>query len=169
VIQIRLPPLRERREDLSLLVEHFIRKFSAEHGRPVAGATPELMSALMAYHFPGNVRELENMIERAVTLSTSDQLALDAFPDLAGLRGITPGTPALDHLPDDGLDLERHLEDYERTILIKALEKTNGNRTEAARLLRVSFRSMRYRLSKLGITGIDTGVDLAERTPTTDS
>ena len=169
VIQIRLPPLRERREDLSLLVEHFIRKFSAEHGRPVAGATPELMSALMAYHFPGNVRELENMIERAVTLSTSDQLALDAFPDLAGLRGITPGTPALDHLPDDGLDLERHLEDYERTILIKALEKTNGNRTEAARLLRVSFRSMRYRLSKLGITGIDTGVELAERSPTSDS
>jgi len=169
VIQIRLPPLRERREDLPLLVDHFIRKFSAEHGRPVAGATPELMSALMAYHFPGNVRELENMIERAVTLATSDQLTVDAFPGLASVRGAAAGTPAVDSLPDDGLDLERHLEDYERTILIKALEKTNGNRTEAARLLRVSFRSMRYRLSKLGITGIDTGVDLADRSPPPDS
>jgi two-component system response regulator PilR (NtrC family) len=169
VIQIRLPPLRERREDLPLLVDHFVRKFSAEHGRPVAGVTPELMAALMLYHFPGNVRELENMIERAVTLATSDQLNVDAVPSLAGVRGAGPGTPAVDHLPDDGLDLERHLEDYERTILIKALEKTNGNRTEAARLLRVSFRSMRYRLSKLGITGIDTGVDLADRSTTPES
>ncbi len=169
VIQVRLPPLRERREDLPLLVDHFVRKFSAEHGRPVTSATPEVMSALMTYHFPGNVRELENMIERAVTLATSDQLALDAFPNLAGLRGAEPSPNAIDHLPDDGLDLEHHLEDYERTILIKALEKTGGNRTEAARLLHVSFRSMRYRLSKLGITGIDTGVDLADRSPTPDS
>jgi two-component system response regulator PilR (NtrC family) len=169
VIQVRLPPLRERREDLPLLVDHFVRKFSAEHGRPVTSATPEVMSALMTYHFPGNVRELENMIERAVTLATSDQLALDAFPSLAGLRGAEPSPNAIDHLPDDGLDLEHHLEDYERTILIKALEKTGGNRTEAARLLHVSFRSMRYRLSKLGITGIDTGVDLADRSPTPDS
>jgi two-component system response regulator PilR (NtrC family) len=85
------------------------------------------------------------------------------------LHGVAPGPNTLDHLPDDGLDLERHLEDYERTILIKALEKTGGNRTEAARLLHVSFRSMRYRLSKLGITGLDTGVDLADRSPTPDS
>jgi two-component system response regulator PilR (NtrC family) len=168
VIQIRLPPLRERREDLPLLVDHFVRKFSAEHGRPVASAAPEVMSALMSYHFPGNVRELENMIERAVTLATSDQLGLDAFPNLAGLRVSQCGPPAIDQIPDDGMDLERHLEDYERTILIKALEKTNGNRTEAARLLRVSFRSMRYRLSKLGVTGIDTSVEAADGPPSQD-
>jgi two-component system, NtrC family, response regulator PilR len=169
VIQIRLPPLRERREDLPLLVDHFVRKFSAEHGRPVVGATPEVMSALMVYHFPGNVRELENMIERAVTLAASDQLAIDAFPNLVGLRAAEGSAGSLDHIPDDGLDLEHHLEDYERTLLIKALEKTGGNRTEAARLLRVSFRSMRYRLSKLGITGIDTGVEAGDRSPTPDS
>ncbi len=163
VIQLRLPPLRERREDLPLLLEHFIRKFSAEHGRPVTGTAPEVMSALMTYHFPGNVRELENMVERAVTLATTGQLGLDAFPNLAGAHGLVAGPSALDGLPEDGLDLERHLEDYERTILIKALEQTGGNRTEAARLLRVSFRSMRYRLSKLGITGVDTGVELADR------
>ncbi|MBN2574032.1 MAG: sigma-54-dependent Fis family transcriptional regulator [Deltaproteobacteria bacterium] len=169
VIQIRLPPLRERREDLPLLVEHFVRKFSAEHGRPVVGAAPEVMSALMAYHFPGNVRELENMIERAVTLATSDYLAIDAFPNLAGLRAVAAGAATVEQIPDEGLDLEHHLEEYERTLLIKALERTSGNRTEAARLLRVSFRSMRYRLSKLGITGIDAGLDAGDRSPIPDS
>jgi two-component system, NtrC family, response regulator PilR len=165
VIQIRLPPLRERREDLPLLVDHFIRKFSAEHSRNVVSAAPEVMSALMSYHFPGNVRELENMIERAVTLATTDWLGIDAFPNLIGLQGTTPSVNAIANIADEGLDLERHMEEYERTILIKALEKTGGNRTEAARLLRVSFRSMRYRLSKLGITGIDTSVEAADRTP----
>ena len=169
VIQIRLPPLRERREDLPLLVDHFIRKFSAEHGRNVGGAAPEVMSALMLYHFPGNVRELENMIERAVTLSTTDWLALDAFPNLIGLQGAEQSPSTVGHLPESGLDLERHLEEYERSILIKALERTGGNRTEAARLLGVSFRSMRYRLSKLGITGVDTGVELTDPPPSTDS
>jgi two-component system response regulator PilR (NtrC family) len=165
VIQVRLPPLRERREDLPLLVDHFIRKFSAEHGRNVVGAAPEVMSALMAYHFPGNVRELENMIERAVTLATADWLALDAFPNLVGLQGAPPAANPVAFISDEGMDLERHLEEYERTILIKALEKTGGNRTEAARLMRVSFRSMRYRLSKLGITGVDTSVESPDRTP----
>ncbi len=127
------------------------------------------MSALMIYHFPGNVRELENMIERAVTLSTTDWLALDAFPNLAGLQGPQAAANPVGSLPDGGLDLERHLEEYERSILIKALERTRGNRTEAARLLGVSFRSMRYRLSKLGITGVDTGVETIERSPAPDS
>jgi two-component system response regulator PilR (NtrC family) len=169
VIQLRLPPLRERREDLPLLVDHFIRKFSAEHGRNVVGAAPEVMSALVLYHFPGNVRELENMIERAVTLSTEDWLTLDAFPNLVGLEGAQPSPSTTGHLPESGLDLERHLEEYERSLLIKALERTGGNRTEAARLLGVSFRSMRYRLSKLGITGVETDVELIDTTPSPDS
>jgi two-component system response regulator PilR (NtrC family) len=169
VIQLRLPPLRERREDLPLLVDHFIRKFSAEHGRNVVGAAPEVMSALMVYHFPGNVRELENMIERAVTLSSTDWLALDAFPNLVGLQGAQPSPSTVGHLPESGLDLERHLEEYERSILIKALERTGGNRTEAARLLGVSFRSMRYRLSKLGITGVDSDLESIDTTPSPDS
>jgi two-component system response regulator PilR (NtrC family) len=127
------------------------------------------MSSLMLYHFPGNVRELENMIERAVTLSTTDWLALDAFPNLIGLQGAQPSPSTVGHLPDSGLDLERHLEEYERSILIKALERTGGNRTEAARLLGVSFRSMRYRLSKLGVTGVDTDVEMTDVTPTPDT
>jgi two-component system, NtrC family, response regulator PilR len=156
VIQLRLPPLRERREDIALLVTHFIRKFSAEHGRQIHGADPEAMSALMAYHFPGNVRELENLIERAVTLAPADQVSAEALPTLKGLSSAeTPlGAPA-SALPETGLDLERVVEDFERGLIIKALERTSGNRTEAARLLGVTFRSLRYRLSKLGITGAD--------------
>jgi two-component system response regulator PilR (NtrC family) len=102
------------------------------------------------------------MIERAVTLSTTDWLAIDAFPKLAGLQGSPPVTGPVSRLPEAGMDLEHHLEDYERSILIEALERTGGNRTEAARLLGVSFRSMRYRLSKLGITGTDTDVELTD-------
>jgi DNA-binding NtrC family response regulator len=151
-----------------LLVDHFIRKFSAEHGRNVVGAAPEVMSALMMYHFPGNVRELENMIERGVTLATTDWLGLDAFPNLIGLQGAQESPSSVGYLPESGLDLEHHLEEYERSILIKALEKTGGNRTEAARLLGVSFRSMRYRLSKLGITGVDTSVEMIEPTSSSD-
>jgi two-component system response regulator PilR (NtrC family) len=169
VIQLRMPPLRERREDLPLLVDHFIRKFSAEHERNVVRAEPEVMSALTAYQFPGNVRELENMVERAVTLATTDRLALDAFPNLVGLPPAHACATAIGRLPEDGLDLERHLEEYERSIIIGALERTAGNRTEAARLLHVSFRSMRYRLSKLGITGVDTGVELVDHPPGSES
>ena len=163
VIQVRLPPLRDRREDLPLLVDHFIRKFSAEHGRPVSNVDPDVMMRLGSYPFPGNVRELENMIERAVTLSTTDRLSLEGFPNLAG---ITPAASVATEVPvlsADGLDLDHVMEDFERAILIQALEKTGGNRTEAAKLLHVSFRSMRYRLSKLGLTGADTGVEILDR------
>lgn len=155
VIQVRLPALRERREDIPLLVDHFIRKFSAEHGRKVAGADPDAMSALTAYHFPGNVRELENLIERAVTLATADRVSLDALPALKAMSDTHAAIGAPPALPAQGLDMERVLEDFERSLIIKALERTDGNRTEAARVLGVTFRSLRYRLSKLGIMGGD--------------
>ncbi len=155
VIQIRLPPLRERREDIAILVDHFIRKFSAEQGRTIRGIDTDAMSWLLGWTFPGNVRELENLIERAVTLAPGDRISLDTLPSQAPhpLAGTT--SPA--SLPAEGLDLERVVEDFERGIILKALERTRGNRTEAARVLSVSFRSLRYRLSKLGITGTDLG------------
>jgi two-component system response regulator PilR (NtrC family) len=159
VIQLRLPPLRERREDISLLVDHFVRKFSAEHGRVIAGVEPEAMSALMTHSFPGNVRELENLIERAVTLTTADRVTADTLPSLTGVPGIGPAAGAAPAMPETGIDLEKTVEDFERSILIKTMERTKGNRTEAARLLGVSFRSLRYRLSKLGIAGTDSGSD----------
>jgi two-component system response regulator PilR (NtrC family) len=157
VIQLRLPPLRERREDIPILVDHFVRKLAAEHGRQITGVDPDAMSALMSYSFPGNVRELENLIERAVTLAPGDRISLDTLPNLspALASGARLGPAA--ELPEEGLDLEKVVDDFERGILIKALERTRGNRTEAARLLGVTFRSLRYRLSKLGITGGEAG------------
>jgi two-component system response regulator PilR (NtrC family) len=165
VIRIRLPPLRERREDIPLLVDHFVRKFSAEHGRKVAGLDTQAMQALIAYHFPGNVRELENLVERAVILAPGDRLTLDAFPTLGGVSAAAPCLSSAPFVPETGLDLERVVEDFERSILISALERTGGNRTEAARLLGVSFRSLRYRLSKLGITGTDGSGEPTDKTP----
>jgi two-component system response regulator PilR (NtrC family) len=131
----------------------------------VAGVDPEAMQALMAYHFPGNVRELENLIERAVILATGDRLAVDAFPSLGRLSAAAPSLTNAPLVPESGLDLERVVEDFERSIIISALERTGGNRTEAARLLGVSFRSLRYRLSKLGITGADVAGEASDKTP----
>ncbi len=154
VIQIRVPPLRERREDVALLVEHFIRKFAAEHGRTITGIDPDALSALLNYNFPGNVRELENLIERAITLAYGDRVTKDALPQLSGSSEPALGPPLM-NLPAEGIDLEKVVSDFERTLLLKALERTGGNRTEAARVLGVTFRSLRYRLSKLGISGSD--------------
>jgi two-component system, NtrC family, response regulator PilR len=157
VIQLRLPPLRERREDLPLLVDHFLRKFSAEHGRPLSGIDPDAMSALMGHSFPGNVRELENLIERAVTLAPGDRISADTLPTLSPMSTAGAHASPSPGMPAEGLDLEKVVEDFERGIIIKALEHTRGNRTEAARLLGVTFRSLRYRLSKLGISGGEPG------------
>ena len=155
VIQIRMPPLRERRDDVPLLVDHFLRKFSAEHGRPVTDIDPAALAVLSAHTFPGNVRELENLIERAVTLSSGGRITSDELPELRpgggrGIRGaVEPDFPAA------GLNLEHEVETFERGIILRALDRSGGNRTEAARLLGITFRSMRYRLSKLGISGGD--------------
>lgn len=158
VIQIRVPPLRERREDVPILAEHFIKKFAAEHGRTITGIEPDALTALHGHSFPGNVRELENIIERAVTLSTGDRLTKDSLPPLSNTTQTTDG-PAMMNLPSEGIDLERVVSDFERTLIMKALDRTEGNRTEAARVLGVTFRSLRYRLSKLGISGSEASVE----------
>jgi two-component system response regulator PilR (NtrC family) len=150
VIQVRMPPLRERREDVPLLVDHFVKKFAAEHAQPITGVDADAMAALTAHNFPGNVRELENLVERAVTLSSEGRITSDALPDLSRADRATAAGP---DLPPTGFDLERELETFERGFLLKALERTGGNRTLAARVLGISFRSLRYRLSKLGISG----------------
>jgi two-component system, NtrC family, response regulator PilR len=152
VIQVRMPPLRERREDVPLLVDHFVKKFSAEHAHPITGVDADAMAALTAHNFPGNVRELENLVERAVTLASVGRITADALPDLSRVGRAAVTVP---DLPATGFDLERELETFERGFILKALERTQGNRTSAARLLGISFRSFRYRLSKLGISDGD--------------
>jgi two-component system response regulator PilR (NtrC family) len=147
VIEVRLPPLRQRREDIPLLADHFLKRFTNEHGRS-AQLTAEAVRKLEAYDFPGNVRELENVIERAVALSSGPIIDADDLPDLRP-RGLAPEVPAT--FPPEGVDLERLVGDYERTWVLRALEQTDGVRTRAATLLGISFRALRYRLVKLGL------------------
>ena len=149
VIELRIPPLRQRREDIPLLVEHFLRRHGRDAGRPALTVSPAALARLEEYDFPGNVRELENLIERAVALAGSDEIGVDDLPRLkpAGNRG----GEAVVELPDDGVDLDRLVADYERAWVGKALERAGGVRKKAAQLLGISFRSMRYRLAKLGL------------------
>jgi two-component system, NtrC family, response regulator PilR len=150
VIRVELPPLRERREDLPHLVEDFVQKFSAEMGKEIVGLTPDARRALDRYPFPGNVRELENIIERAVALSSGRAIGLGDLPtQVSGLAGAP--TPNLTELPVEGCDLDGVLGELERRLLLSALERTGGVRKHAATLLGVTFRSIRYRLKKHGL------------------
>jgi two-component system response regulator PilR (NtrC family) len=154
VIQIRLPPLRERSEDLPEFCAYFIARFAADLGQPAPTLSPEAIRLLQAHAWPGNLRELGNVLERAVTLATGEVIGPELLPP--GLRGLGAGpvpTGQAAELPPEGLDLQAHLEAIERRILEKALARAGGVKTEAARLLAMTFRSFRYRLQKFGIGG----------------
>ncbi|MBA3540937.1 MAG: sigma-54-dependent Fis family transcriptional regulator, partial [Deltaproteobacteria bacterium] len=158
VIEVRLPPLRQRREDIPMLVEHFLRRFGAEHGRTFRIST-DALRRLEAQDYPGNVRELENIIERAVALSNGPIIDAELLPELkAGPRDVVE-LPAT--FPAEGVDLERLVADFERVWVQRALETTHGVRKHAATLLGISFRSLRYRLVKLGIDKDDDADDPA--------
>jgi two-component system response regulator PilR (NtrC family) len=151
VIELRMPPLRRRREDIPLLTEHFIRRFAAEQSRHIVGFTAEAMRLLQDYDYPGNVRELENLVERAVTLSNEPQVGTDVLPALKQSPPMGASDATTREIPPDGIDLERVINDYEREIIRQAMEQSGGVRKKAAMLLGISFRSLRYRLSKLGL------------------
>jgi len=147
VISIDLPPLRQRKEDIPLLVDHFLRKYSEENERPYRRITPEGLRPLVGYSWPGNVRELENVIERAVVLSSGPEVGVDLLPDQIAGRG-TP-FPVLEHRPDASLfDI---LEDCERRIITDMLEKCNWNQTEAAERFRVPLSTLNQKIKRLNI------------------
>ncbi len=146
VIPIHLPPLRDRREDIPLLVTHFIQKLSRDLDKKVSGLTPDAMTLLESYHWPGNIRELENVVERAMVLGSGEILGADALPP-ALLTG--PDTQDIRiELPSGGLDLDDTLDRIERRYIQLALERTGGVQTRAAELLGISFRQFRYKLQK---------------------
>jgi len=160
VIQLHLPPLRARREDIPLLVEHFVKKHAAALGRTLTAVEPDALAALVDYDFPGNVRELENIIERAATLEPGERITRASLPELApSKKGARSSSGGEEGFPDEGVDLERLVADYEHDVIAKALERANGVRKTAAKLLGISFRSLRYRLAKLGFDGPDDGDD----------
>jgi two-component system, NtrC family, response regulator PilR len=146
VIPIHLPPLRERREDIPLLVAHFLQKFAQQLGKEVRVVTPDAVALLERYHWPGNIRELENALERAIVLSGSDVLGPDSLPE--SLRRERPLRNVDIELPEEGMDLEATLDGLERRYLQRAMERTNGVQTRAAELLGMTFRQFRYKLQK---------------------
>jgi len=154
VIPIELPPLRERREDIPLLVDHFLQKSCRELGLPRRRISVEAMRRLEAHAWPGNVRELENLVERALALSTGEVLTSRDLP----LDFLAPGRgeAAAASLPPEGLDLEAHLDAIRRALMRQALERSDGHQGRAARLLGMSFRSFRYYARKAGLTGRET-------------
>ncbi len=145
VVPINIPPLRERKEDIPLLIEHFLNKFSANSKT----FSHDALRALMNYPWKGNVRELENLIERILLLSDQESISLHDIPhEILTADHATTNLPAIG---DEGINLETIIEDIEKNYLITALEKGNGIKTEAARLLGLSFRSFRHRLQKYHI------------------
>lgn len=146
VIPITLPPLRQRREDIPLLVDHFIEKYSESLGGPKKKISSDAMRAVEKYHWPGNVRELENVVERMIALEASDLLTTKSLPDYVLLGGAMPDVTY--DLPAEGMSLEQHLESIAKIFMLKALERTGGVQTQAAELLRMSFRSFRYYAKK---------------------
>ncbi len=150
VIPLSLPPLRERREDVPRLVEHFLERFTRRFNREVTGVTAEAMERLRSYRWPGNVRELRNVLERLVLLGEDSVISASELPAeiryaREGTPGATVGCPFV--LPEDGVDLE----DVDRGLLLQALDRTGGNQSAAARLLGISRYALRYRMEKYGL------------------
>jgi two-component system response regulator PilR (NtrC family) len=149
VIPIRTPPLRERREDIPLLAQHFLERFAREMGKRVAKISEEAMRQLQRFAWPGNVRQLENVIERAVAFETTEAVLPERLPDAIRRPAASESLPAI----GDGFSLDAYLLSVEARLLAEALARSQGDRAEAARLLGVSPRSLRYLLQKHGAPG----------------
>jgi DNA-binding NtrC family response regulator len=147
VICLELPPLRARRQDIPLLAAHFLKLYADENDKPVPTLAPEAMRILMDYEFPGNVRELENAMERGVVLATSRTITPDLLP--AALTGNTYSANLLDHRPDASLfDL---MEEIERRIIADRLERCHWNQTEAAEYFKIPLSTLNQKIKRLNV------------------
>ena len=153
VIEIKLPPLRERKGDLRALAQHFLNKYAQDMNKKITKISAYAIDLLNKYDFPGNIRELENLMERSVALSTTNILLPDSLAlsihKRRWIEGVKDRRFDLDEVAH-GVALDSILEEIERAYMIKALEVANGNKNKAAELLGISFRSLRYRLDKIG-------------------
>ena len=154
VIPVTVPPLRDRREDIPLLVSHFVKKYAGAAGRNIAHVAADSLASLAQYHWPGNVRQLENTIERAIALETGEELKVEmpaerprARAAAAGVGGDAVSVSSGAVLPD-GMDMEKYVAEIERSLLRSALQQANGVQTRAADVLKISYRSFRHLMKK---------------------
>lgn len=158
VINIKSPALRDRSEDIPLLANHFLRKYNEKLGKNINTVSTEAMDILKKYNYPGNVRELENMIERTVALEAGSTVLPESLPPMVNTTsGRKMASSQEIEIGDDGLDLDKVIGQIEKEVLIKAIHAAGGTKKKAAKLLKISFRSMRYRIEKynLGVVGDD--------------
>ncbi|MCM2353854.1 MAG: sigma-54 dependent transcriptional regulator [Pseudobdellovibrio sp.] len=158
VINIKSPPLRDRSEDIPLLANHFLRKYNDKLSKQIQSISVEAMDILKKYNYPGNVRELENMIERTVALEAGSTILPESLPPMVNTpSGRKMASSNEIEIGDEGLDLDKVIGQIEKELLIKAIHASNGVKKKAAKLLKISFRSMRYRVEKysLGVMGDD--------------
>jgi two-component system response regulator AtoC len=154
VFALHLPALRDRRQDIPLLVEHFLARMNAHMGRAISGITAEAMRILVAYDWPGNVRELENTIERAVVLAEGPTIDVDSLPERPRVASLGTTEAQVD---GSDLSIKRASRRSEEALIHRALERTKGNRTRAAQLLEISHRALLYKIREYGIgSGRDT-------------
>ena len=150
VVNIQLPPLRERKEDISILISEFLKKYLKETDKTNLEFSKEALDLLMKYNYPGNIRELENIVHHSIVLSRNEIISTEDLP--IGIK--TPGSEKdLDSCFEEGTSLTDKVELLERTLITSALKKTSGNQTAAAKLLGISERNLRYRLEKWGVKG----------------
>lgn len=149
VIPIQMPPLRERKEDIPLLTKHFIEKYAREFGKEVRTISSYAMELLMNYAFPGNIRELENIIERGVAMESSNIILPESL--VITTEGDSKDRSIDLDIPEKGMDLNAEMEKIEARVIEKALIKSKGSKTRAAELLGITFDSLRYRIEKLGV------------------
>jgi two-component system response regulator AtoC len=151
VIPINLPPLRERREDLPLLVQHFIQHFCEKHALEPKTVSPQVMKALMAYDWPGNVRQLENFIERMVALTATRPVILPAdLPEEIQAKASLNLAPTIE-IPDQGIDFQNIVTDMERELILQSLRRTNGNKKLAAKLLNLKRTTLIEKIKRIGL------------------
>ena len=150
VLSIDVPPLRERREDISVLIDYFLKKHTKNTSRLITGLTPETKKLMMDYSWPGNVRQLESAIERAILLAEEEKITLEDLPSEVR-QDVGPAAEGMFKLPAEGINFE----DVERNLITQAMEQTDYNITKAAKLLGLTFRTLQYRLEKFGIKKSD--------------
>ena len=148
VVPIHLPPLRHRLEEIPHLVRHILDRAESRLGIRIERVEPDAMEVLTGHHWPGNIRELENVLERAVVLTDTDRIGLEQLPDSVKRRDPTRASGGL---PDDDLSVKRHTAELERELIRKALERTGGNKTQAAEVLDLSPRALRYKIKDYGL------------------